>query len=189
MVKEYKTNSWWLGQGFDNLKTSSEFAKLWLSFKLESEWNEWRRNWRQKLSPWSFKINNGGPRQFPPTPKSKRLKIVNIRELKTESWDVINMELDLKSQRQNIFLYLESPWSPLSNATRTTQFGVFYKEQCANHWRLRGLNWSLDRTQCLSKTGITPSYGIGFRRISTRWKDNFIDYPIDLLFEVCYVRN
>ena len=97
------------------------------------------------------------------------------------------MELDLKSKIQNIFLYLESPWNPLSNATRLTQFGDFYKEQCANHWRLRELNWNLDRTQCLSKKDITPSYGIGFGCISTHWKYNFRGYPMDILFEVCSI--
>ena len=53
VVKEYKTNSWWLIEGFDkDLKTSLEFARVWLSFKLKSEWTKWKRNWRQVQSLW-----------------------------------------------------------------------------------------------------------------------------------------
>ena len=84
---------------------------------------------------------------------------------------------------------MESSRSLLYNATRTTQFGVSYKEQCANHWRLHELNQVWTERSSWSKTGITPSYGIGFQRISTRWKDNFRGYPLDLLFEVCSIRD
>ena len=40
-----------------------------------------------------------------------------------------------------------------------------------------------------SKDGITPSYGIGFWCMSTRWKGNLKGYPIDLLLETCSVQD
>ena len=47
----------------------------------------------------------------------------------------------------------------------------------------------LDRIQCWSKSSIIPSFRIEFQCISTRWKDNFMSYPVDLLFEIFSVQD
>ena len=118
-------------------------------------WKKWDFGW---VSNWRVSGLNGGEVEdknqaheasrptmvnldnFHQEPRPKDWRLSTSGELKTEGWDVINVELDLRRQKQNIFLYLEISWSPLSNATRTTQFGDSYKEQSANHWRLRRLN-------------------------------------------------
>jgi len=38
-----------------------------------------------------------------------------------------------------------------------------------------------------SETGITPSFGLGLRWMTTRWKGNFINISIDLYFGICSV--
>jgi hypothetical protein len=36
----------------------------------------------------------------------------------------------------------------------------------------------LDSKQCWSETSITPSFGLRLRRMSVRWKGNFINFSI-----------
>ena len=38
-----------------------------------------------------------------------------------------------------------------------------------------------------SETGITPSFGLGLRWMTTHWKGNFINISIDLYFGICSV--
>src|SRR6185312_9893393 len=38
-----------------------------------------------------------------------------------------------------------------------------------------------------SKTGITPSFGLRFKRMTTRWKGNFIKFSRELYFGICSV--
>ena len=38
-----------------------------------------------------------------------------------------------------------------------------------------------------SETGITPSFGLRLKRMTTRWKDNFINISIDLYFGICSI--
>jgi hypothetical protein len=38
-----------------------------------------------------------------------------------------------------------------------------------------------------SETSITPSFGLGLRWMTTRWKGNFIKISIDLYFVICSV--
>ena len=38
-----------------------------------------------------------------------------------------------------------------------------------------------------SETGIIPSFGLGLRWMTTRWKGNFIKFLIDLYFGICSV--
>jgi hypothetical protein len=45
----------------------------------------------------------------------------------------------------------------------------------------------LDSKQCWSETAIAPSFGLRLRRISTRWKGNFIKFSIELYFGICSV--
>jgi hypothetical protein len=41
--------------------------------------------------------------------------------------------------------------------------------------------------QCWSETAIAPSFGLRLRRMSTRWKSNFINFSIELYFGICSV--
>jgi hypothetical protein len=45
----------------------------------------------------------------------------------------------------------------------------------------------LDSKQCWSETAIAPSFGLRLRRMSTRWKGNFINFLIELYFGICSV--
>jgi hypothetical protein len=45
----------------------------------------------------------------------------------------------------------------------------------------------LDSKQCWSETVIAPSFELRLRRMSTRWKGNFINFSIELYFGICYV--
>jgi hypothetical protein len=45
----------------------------------------------------------------------------------------------------------------------------------------------LDSKQCWSETAIAPSFGLQLRQMSTRWKDNFIKFSIELYFGMCSV--
>jgi hypothetical protein len=45
----------------------------------------------------------------------------------------------------------------------------------------------LDSKQCRSETTIAPSFGLRLGRMSTRWKDNFIIFSIELYFGICSV--
>jgi hypothetical protein len=45
----------------------------------------------------------------------------------------------------------------------------------------------LDSKQCWSETAIAPSFGLRLRRMSTRWKGNFIIFSIELYFGICSV--
>jgi hypothetical protein len=45
----------------------------------------------------------------------------------------------------------------------------------------------LDSKQCWSETTIAPSFGLRLRRMSTRWKGNFIKFSIELYFCICSV--
>jgi hypothetical protein len=45
----------------------------------------------------------------------------------------------------------------------------------------------LDSKQCWSETAISPSFGLRLRRMSTRWKCNFINFSIELYFGICSV--
>ena len=47
-----------------------------------------------------------------------------------------------------------------------------------NFWTARSTN---------SETGITPSFGLCLKWITTRWKGNFINISIDLHFDICSV--
>ena len=38
-----------------------------------------------------------------------------------------------------------------------------------------------------SETGIAPSFGLRLKRVTTRWKGNFIKFSIDLYFGICSV--
>ena len=38
-----------------------------------------------------------------------------------------------------------------------------------------------------SETGITPSFGLCLKRMTTHWKGNFINFSIDLYFGICSV--
>ena len=38
-----------------------------------------------------------------------------------------------------------------------------------------------------SETGITPSFGLRLKRMTTRWKGNFINFSIELYFGICSV--
>jgi hypothetical protein len=45
----------------------------------------------------------------------------------------------------------------------------------------------LDSKQCWSETAIAPPSGLRLRRMSTRWKGNFFNFPIELYFGICSV--
>jgi hypothetical protein len=45
----------------------------------------------------------------------------------------------------------------------------------------------LDSKQCWSETAIAPSFKLRLRRMSTRWKGNFINFLIELYFGICSV--
>jgi hypothetical protein len=45
----------------------------------------------------------------------------------------------------------------------------------------------LDSKQCWSETAIAPSFGLRLKRMSTRWKGNFINFSIELYFGICSV--
>jgi hypothetical protein len=45
----------------------------------------------------------------------------------------------------------------------------------------------LDSKQCWSETVIAPLFGLRLRRMSTRWKGNFINFSIELYFGICSV--
>jgi hypothetical protein len=45
----------------------------------------------------------------------------------------------------------------------------------------------LDSKQCWSETAIAPPSGLRLRRMSTRWKGNFINFSIELYFVICSV--
>jgi hypothetical protein len=45
----------------------------------------------------------------------------------------------------------------------------------------------LDSKQCWSETAIAPPSGLRLRRMSTRWKGNFIIFSIELYFGICSV--
>jgi hypothetical protein len=45
----------------------------------------------------------------------------------------------------------------------------------------------MDSKQCWSETSIAPSSGLRLRRMSTRWKGNFINFSIELHFGICSV--
>jgi hypothetical protein len=45
----------------------------------------------------------------------------------------------------------------------------------------------LDSKQCWSKTAIALLFGLRLRRMSTRWKGNFINFSIELYFGICSV--
>ena len=38
-----------------------------------------------------------------------------------------------------------------------------------------------------SETGITPSFGLRLKQMTTRWKGNFIKFSIELYFGICSV--
>ena len=38
-----------------------------------------------------------------------------------------------------------------------------------------------------NETGITPSFGLRLKRMTTCWKGNFIKFSIELYFGICYV--
>jgi hypothetical protein len=44
----------------------------------------------------------------------------------------------------------------------------------------------LDSTQRWNQMGIIPLFELQLRRLTTRWKDNFINFPIELYFGICY---
>jgi hypothetical protein len=45
----------------------------------------------------------------------------------------------------------------------------------------------LDSNQCWSETAIAPSFRLRLRRMSNRWKGNFINFSIELYFGICFV--
>jgi hypothetical protein len=45
----------------------------------------------------------------------------------------------------------------------------------------------LDSKQCWSETTIAPLFGLQLRRMSTRWKGNFINFLVELYFCICFV--
>jgi hypothetical protein len=45
----------------------------------------------------------------------------------------------------------------------------------------------LESKQCWSETAIAPSFGLRLRRMSTHWKGNFINFWIELYFDICSV--
>jgi hypothetical protein len=47
----------------------------------------------------------------------------------------------------------------------------------------------LDTKHCWSEIAITPSFGLRLRRMSTRWKGNFINFSIELYFGICSVKD
>jgi hypothetical protein len=71
---------------------------------------------------------------------------------------------NLKGEQQDIFGYLEAPWSYASNESRI-------KSTCKSG----------------NKTAITPSFGLWLRWMSTRWKGNFIKFSMEKYLCICSV--
>jgi hypothetical protein len=104
-----------------------------------------------------------------------------------EATDLIKILRSLKGKTLSIFRYLAAPWSYDSNQSRIKTIRGSYKQLCPNHRVQHVLKSVLDNTQRWSKTNIAPLFELHFRWMTTRWKGNFINFSIELYFNICSV--
>jgi hypothetical protein len=90
---------------------------------------------------------------------------------------------NLKGEQQDIFGYLEAPWSYASNKPRIKSIGGSHKRIWPNY-RMRVLKIFWTACKSGNKTVIAPSFGLRLRWMSTRWKGNFIKFLIEQYFGI-----
>jgi hypothetical protein len=117
-------------------------------------------------------------------PKTTRSRSSTYSDQFTRSFSSHQFMHNLKGKQQDIFVYLEAPWSYASNESRIKSIGGSYKQVWPNYRRLHVLNFS---GFCRNKTAIAPSYGLRLRWMSTHWKGNFIKFSIEQYFGICSV--
>ena len=111
----------------------------------------------------------------------------HLRMNSQEDTILINILLDLRRKLQYIFRYLKAPRSSRPNESRTKLIGDSYKQVWPKYWRLCTLKNFWTARSAKSKTGITPSFGLRLKQMTTHWKGNFINISIDLYFGICSV--
>jgi hypothetical protein len=113
----------------------------------------------------------------------------SLRRIFTGSYSLpplSSRHLILQSQRENTE-YFWTPWSYDSNKSRIKTIRGSYKRLCPNHRVQHVLKSVLDSTQCWSKTDKAPLFDLRFRWMTTSWKGNFINFSIELYFDICSV--
>jgi hypothetical protein len=83
------------------------------------------------------------------------------------------------------FGYLEAPWCYDSNKSIIKKIRGSYKRLWPNHRVQHVLKSVLDSTQRWSKMDIAPLFELCFWWMTTRWKCNFINFSIELYFDIC----